>query len=95
MAHLQVIKGGEVMGMGLADYVWLDDDGCINFKKRSILIGKNERGEPVPLVDRWSFEHCPCEEDEYGNSCQCDGEDSTNRILVPAFYCTGTELLYK
>jgi len=86
MSRLQVIKGGEVMGMGLADYVWLDDDGNIAFKKRSILIGKNAKGDPVPLVDRWSFEFCPCEEDEYGNACQCDGENSTNRILVPAFF---------
>ncbi len=55
MAHLQVIKGGEAMGMGLADFIWLDEDGDLCVKKRSILIGKDERGDPAPIVDRWSI----------------------------------------
>jgi hypothetical protein len=80
MAHLQLIKGGEVMGMGLADYVWLTDDGDINFKKKSVLIAKDKAGDPAPLADRWTFSHCP----ECDNECEC--EDAVTRILVPCFY---------
>lgn len=91
MAHLQVIKGGEVMGMGLADYIWLDDHGQLNFKKMSVLIGKNEKGEPVPLAERQTTQHfldctnnnCPSM-DGWGE-CSCEPKHTT-RILVPCFY---------
>lgn len=82
MTHLQVIKGGEVLGMGLADYVWLGEDGEINFKKKSILIAKNDKGDPAPLAERWTFANCNCNCDN-GLSCSCD--QKTN-ILVPCFY---------
>lgn len=56
MSHLQVVKGGEVMGLGLADYVWLDEGGRISWKKMTVLIAKNERGEPAPLISRQTIE---------------------------------------
>jgi len=83
MSHLQVVQGGEVMGMGLADYVWFDGDD-LNFKKKSILIGKNGKGEPIPLVDRWTFSHTNHEDDcEQGWACECS---EVRHILVPCFY---------
>jgi len=72
---LRVIKGGEAMGMGLADYIWLDANGDLAFKKKSILIGRDEKGEPVPLLDRWSFFSYPDEEDE-----------GQTLILSPCYY---------
>lgn len=92
MNHLKVIKGGEAMGMGLADYIWLNDDGELQFKKRSILIGKDAKGEPVPLVERWTFQYTEhdvdCVIDETGTtwSCSCKDLDHTSRILVPCFF---------
>ena len=87
MARLQVIKGGDVMGMGLADYLWVGPKGDVMSKKKTILIGKNEKGDPVPLVQRWSFEekihkdHC-CNKP---NECDC-GMIPQTRILVPCFF---------
>jgi len=55
MTHLQVIRGGEVLGMGIADYIWLDDDGDLSWKKKTILITKDDLGAKTPVLDRWSF----------------------------------------
>jgi len=90
--HLRVIKGGEAMGMGLADYVWLNDHGNISFKKKSVLIAKDDKGDPAPLADRWTLEFCPDCDDEHRterteydlDECECEG--ATSRILVPCFY---------
>ena len=71
MPTLRIIKGGEAMGMGLADYIWLDDEGNLLFKKRSILIGKDEKGDPIPLVERWST---------FSVDHDC------NLVLVPCYY---------
>lgn len=76
MAHLRIIKGGEVMGMGLADYVWLDPEGHIFFKKKSILIGKNDKGEPEPILERWTFLDDPGPEPRPDHTL----------VLVPCFY---------
>ena len=75
---LQVIKGGEAMGIGLADYVYLGTEGDLDAKKRSILIGTNGKGEPEPILDRWIYDDGPPDDDE-------DGDDQT-LILVPCFY---------
>jgi len=75
MARLQLIKGGEPVGMGLADYIWLDDNGLLLFKKKSILIGKDDKGNPVPLLDRWTY--------EYGEP---DDDQTQTRVLSPYFY---------
>jgi len=85
MAHLKVIKGGGgVVGMGLADYIWLDDHGDIVFKKKSILITKDEKGEPIPILDRWTFYNTTHTLECQGvDGCDCPG---TTRILVPFFY---------
>jgi hypothetical protein len=89
MAHLQIIQGGEAMGMGLADYIWVEGDGSLNFKKGSILIGKNNKGEPVPILPRWAFEHLKhtegCDTTLHGWCCNCKSE-ATSRILVPGFF---------
>ncbi len=88
MTHLQVIKGGEVLGMGLADYVWLDDDGYVCFKKKSILLVEDSKGDRAPKADRWAFEHCPeCDDDPSASFEEdCDCAHATTRILVPCFY---------
>lgn len=65
--------------MGLADYVWLDPKGEINFKKKSILIGKDSKGEPTPILDRWSYFDHP---DGSGE----DREEPRDLTLVPCFY---------
>ena len=54
MSHLQVVQGGQVMGMGIADYVWLDEDGDLEWKKKTILLAKDNKGQPVPLLERWT-----------------------------------------
>ena len=81
MSHLQVVKGGEVLGMGLADYIWLDDEGQVIWKKYVVPIVKSERGDPAPLIQRKTTEYCPCED-----GCDCDGENSQTLILVPCHY---------
>ena len=63
MARFQVIKGGEALGMGLADYLWVTEEGAVCVKKKTILIGKDDKGGQVPLVDRWSVAECGCCED--------------------------------
>lgn len=82
MSRLQVIKGGVALGMGLADYIWLDKEGHLRHKKKTILIGKNERGDPVPLAQRWSFaqQDCDCDADA---GCKCP---QTTYILSPCFF---------
>lgn len=81
---LQVIKGGEALGMGLADYIWVDEDGDICFKKRVILIGKNGKGEPEPMVnERWTYNEGCDQEDCYDEECE---HPETTRILSPSFY---------
>jgi hypothetical protein len=87
MAQLQVIKGGggEAMGMGLADYIWVGDDGGIYFKKKTILVGKDEKGDPVPLIQRWGLSGCGCLGD-----CTAPGSapcpNPQEKILSPCFY---------
>lgn len=52
---LRVIKGGEAVGIGLADYFWLNPDG-LQAKRKSILIGKSDKpDEFIPILDRWSY----------------------------------------
>ena len=89
MARLQVIKGGgssETLGMGLADYIWVNDEGFIFFKKKVILVSKDAKGDPVPLIQRWSFGECACPD---GECVEPEAEQCPNtrtRILSPAFY---------
>lgn len=83
MARLQVIKGGSgSLGMGFADYIWVGENGLIGFKKKTILVGKDSKGDPVPLVPRWSFSACDCE--DVSPNHQCD--DTRDHILSPCFY---------
>ena len=85
MAHLQVIRGGEVLGM--SDYVWLDDKGKINSKKKSIIVGKNGKGEPEPILDRWTFFDYPSPFGPFGEFCDDEDQESPRTlVLVPCFY---------
>ena len=54
MSRFQVIKGGEVLGMGIADYVWVQDNNRIRWKKKSVLLTRNEQGDYIPILDRWT-----------------------------------------
>lgn len=74
MATFRVLKGQEPVKMGLADYIWLDPHGQINAKKRTILVGRNEKHEPVPLLERWGF-----------YNPQSASATHTS-LLVPAYY---------
>lgn len=56
MSRFQVIQGGEVLGMGIADYVWLPHSGKIQWKKKSVLISRDDKGNPTPILDRWVAE---------------------------------------
>lgn len=78
MAHLQVVKGGEAMGMGLADFIWLDEDGSLSWKKMSILVTKDERGDPMPLISRQTVEF-------FGSDGDNEAEGTT-LILVPVHF---------
>lgn len=84
MARLQVIKGGETLGMGLADYVWISEDGLLGFKKKTILIGKNAKGEPIPMVQRWTLANCECKSycEDLDKNCQ----SRKTYILSPCFF---------
>lgn len=89
MKHLQVVKGGEVLGMGLADYVWLDDEGSLSWKKYVVPIVRDERGDPAPLLRRKTFSYCDCEPESEWDGCGC-GEDDEGElqtlVLVPCHY---------
>lgn len=67
---LRVIKGGEAVGMGLADYIWPSQAGHLMVKRKAILIAKDDKNEPVPSLDRWTFQHF----------------EGTTHILVPCHY---------
>jgi len=88
MARLQVLKGGggETLGMGLADYIWVTDQGDILCKKKTILVGKDEKGDPVPLLPRWGFGTCACPSEECENPIGVPCPHPTTKILSPAFY---------
>jgi hypothetical protein len=79
-SRFQLIKGGEALGMGLADYVWVNSQGAICFKKKAILISKDDKGQPVPIVQRWmlSDTDCDCEQ-----PCSCP---QRTLILSPCFF---------
>ena len=55
--HGQMTVRGEVLDMGLTDYVWLDNDGGINVKKKSILIARDASGDISPVAKRFQ-DHC-------------------------------------
>lgn len=87
MSRLQVIKGGggETLGMGLADYIWVTDQGHIVCKKKTILVGKDEKGESVPLIQRWNYAACGCfNECEAPSGHPCPHPQTL--VLAPAFY---------
>lgn len=90
MSRLQVIKGGsDALGLGLADFLWVSDVG-VTFKKKVILVGKDDKGTPVPLLPRWTFDedihlsNCPTHQSPDWD-CTCGGITAT-RILVPCFF---------
>lgn len=91
MARLQVLKGGggEALGMGLADYIWVTDEGGICCKKKTILVSKDEKGDPVPLIQRWSFSQCACPTEDGAGCFTPEGmacPHPKTMILSPAFY---------
>lgn len=82
MARLQVIKGGAgEVGMGLADYIWVSTEGMAQFKKKPILVGKDNRGEAVPIIRRWSFQGCACP-----TACAAPCQTPQDVLLSPCFY---------
>jgi len=84
MANLRVVKGGEALGMGLADYIWVNEKGTTTFKKKTILIAKDAKGDPVPLIDRWTSARCACDVDHQEFSEQCT--QPVTVLLAPCFY---------
>ena len=88
MTHLQVLKGGgnEDLRMGLADYIWVTESGAIGHKTKTILIGKDEKGEPVPLIPRWGFQDCGCGGGECTTPLGSPCPNPESAILSPCFY---------
>ncbi len=62
---LRTIQGGpdSPLQRGRADYLWLDPGGVLHTKLMAIGVGKDERGDPTPLVPRTTLRNeiilCP------------------------------------
>jgi len=54
-SHLRSIQSGPVQEVGLAEYVWIGEDGHIHSKSQVIPIGRDQNNDRVPFPENWTM----------------------------------------